>query len=243
MSVAYQAGGVAQIWHEKKLCPSSEDVSCGGLWPNVARKWCPLLEDFVSQQTLTKCGPIMCPLAEDFVSLRTLNKCGPKWAPCWRTLSHCGLWPNVVRNVPLVKGLYHAVDFNQMWSEHVPLNGGLYFAMESNQIWIDNILIVEQAGTKQTVSERQSTWNWNHHLWLHCHMISTLEGSRTNKSWQKNDASCIHHMTNDKWCRLHTAIINTASYLMRVESILIGFTWTSWNFCMRTLVFWLMLQG
>jgi hypothetical protein len=31
------------------------------------------------------------PLLEDFVSLQTLTKCGPKCAPCQRTLSHCGL--------------------------------------------------------------------------------------------------------------------------------------------------------
>ncbi len=79
-------------------------------------KLCPSLEDFVTQWTLTKCGPNfashwrtchavdfdqmwpkLSPLLEDFVTQRTLTKCGPKCAPCWRTLSHCGLQPNVVR--------------------------------------------------------------------------------------------------------------------------------------------------
>ncbi len=60
-------------------------------------------------------------------------------------------------------------------------------------------------------------------------MINALDGIRTNKPWQRNDGSCIHQATND-WCGLHTTIINTASYLMREESILIVFTWTSWRF-------------
>jgi hypothetical protein len=38
----------------------------------------------------------MCPLLEDFVSLQTSTKCGVKCAPCWRTLSRCGLQPNGV---------------------------------------------------------------------------------------------------------------------------------------------------
>jgi hypothetical protein len=78
---------------------------------------CPSLEDFVMQQTLTKCGPKcapcwrtlsadfdqmwsnMCPLSEDFVSLRTLTKCGPNMCPSLedfvtlRTLTKCG--PNM----------------------------------------------------------------------------------------------------------------------------------------------------
>jgi hypothetical protein len=60
-------------------------------------------------------------------------------------------------------------------------------------------------------------------------MISTLEGTGTNEPWQENDAPCIHLATNDKWCRSHTTTTNTASYLMRDESILIGFTWTTWK--------------
>ncbi len=51
-----------------------------------------------------------------------------------------------------------------------------------------------------------------------------------NKPWQRNDGSCIHHGKNDEWRGLRTTITNKSSYLMREESILIVFTWTSWNF-------------
>ncbi len=142
------------------------------------------LEELVTQRTWAKCGKKMiplvgglcltadfdqmwsklCPLLDDFVTQRILTKYGPKWAPRRRTLSHCRLPPNVVRNVPLVGGLCltadfnqmwskhvaligglcHAADFDQMWSEHVPLDGGLCFAKEFNHIWINNILIIKK---------------------------------------------------------------------------------------------------
>ncbi len=41
-------------------------------------------------------------------------------APCWWTLSHCRLWPNVVPIVPLIRGFCHAADFDQMWSKLCP---------------------------------------------------------------------------------------------------------------------------
>ncbi len=61
-------------------------------------------------------------------------------------------------------------------------------------------------------------------------MINTLKGIRTNKPRQRNDGYHIHHATNDKLLGLHTTITNAASNLMRKESILIVFTWTSWRF-------------
>jgi hypothetical protein len=45
--------------------------------------------------------------------------------------------------VPVVEGLCHAVDLDQMWSKHVPLNKGLYFATEFDHIWIFNVLIIK----------------------------------------------------------------------------------------------------
>ncbi len=140
------------------------NLSRSGHWPNVAKKWCPLLEN------LSHCGlwsnviQIVPPL-EDFVTQQTLTKCGPHCAPLWRTLSHSGLQPNVVQNVPLagelcltadfdqmwskhmphVGGLCHTADFDKMWSKHVPLlDRGLCFAMEFDRIWINNILIIEK---------------------------------------------------------------------------------------------------
>ncbi len=164
-----------------KCAPLWRTLSCSGLQPNVAQNvpligglchaadfdqmWpemCPSLEDFVSQRTLTKCGPKcascwrtlscsrlqpnvaqsvplvgglchtvdfdqmwpkMCPSSDDFVTQRTSTKCGPKCAPLWRTLSRSGLQPNVAQNVPLIGGLCHTADFNQIWSKHVPLDG------------------------------------------------------------------------------------------------------------------------
>ena len=62
-----------------------------------------------------------CPSLEDFVAQRTSTKCGPKIAPRRRTLSHSGLRPNVVPKLPLVGGLCHTADFDQMWSKKLPL--------------------------------------------------------------------------------------------------------------------------
>ncbi len=57
-----------------------------------------------------------------------------------------------------------------------------------------------------------------------------LRDIHANKPQQRNDGYCIHHATNDKGHGSHTTITNAASYLMREESILIVFTWTSWRF-------------
>ncbi len=106
MRVAYQAAHVGQIWQKKEKCPSSEDVSHSGLWPNVAREWCPWS---VIRRTCH---------AADIGQMWQKND-----APFWRTLSHCGLWPNAVQIVPLVGGLCHAADFNQMWLKLCPSSG------------------------------------------------------------------------------------------------------------------------
>jgi hypothetical protein len=72
-----------------KCFPHQRTLSCSGLQPNVAKtvplvgglcraadfdqiwpKMCPSLEDFVSQRTLTKCGPNTCLSTGDFVLLR-----------------------------------------------------------------------------------------------------------------------------------------------------------------------------
>jgi hypothetical protein len=51
--------------------------------------------------------------------------------------------------MPLVGGLCHTADFDQMWSKHVPLNGGLPFATEFDHIWINNVLVIKK-GPYQT---------------------------------------------------------------------------------------------
>jgi hypothetical protein len=80
-----------------------------------------------------------CPLLEDFVTQWTLIKCGPKCAPLWRALSHCGFQPNVVQNVPLVGGLCLTADIDQMWPKHVPLVGGLCHAADFDQMWSKHV--------------------------------------------------------------------------------------------------------
>jgi hypothetical protein len=53
--------------------------------------------------------------------MQTSTKCGPNCAPHQRTLSCSGLQPKVVQVVPLIRGLCHAADFDQMWSKMCPL--------------------------------------------------------------------------------------------------------------------------
>jgi hypothetical protein len=133
------------------------------LWPNVVRI-VPLIGGLCHAADFDQMWPKLCPSSEDFVTQRTLRKCGPNCAPCRRTLSCSGLWPNVVQNVPLVGGLCLTADFDQMWSEHMPLigglchtadfdqmwskhvllDGGLHFATEFDHIWIDNLLIIKK---------------------------------------------------------------------------------------------------
>jgi hypothetical protein len=60
------------------------------------------------------------PSLQDFVTQRTLTKCGPNCAPHRRTLSCSGLRPNVAQIVPLIGGLCHAADFDQMWPNLCP---------------------------------------------------------------------------------------------------------------------------
>jgi hypothetical protein len=64
----------------------------------------------------------LCPSLEDFVTQQTLTKCGTNCAPHQRTLSCSGLQPNVAQIVTLVGGLCHAVDFDQMWSKMCALS-------------------------------------------------------------------------------------------------------------------------
>ncbi len=100
------------------------NLSCSRHLPNVA-KMVPLVRGLCLNADFNQTWSKMSPSLEDFVLLRTLTKRGPKCVPCWWTLSHCRLWPNVVQNVPLVRGLCLTADFDQIWSKHVPLIGGL----------------------------------------------------------------------------------------------------------------------
>ncbi len=127
------------MWQKQKSCPLLEDfvslrtstkygpkcaphwrtLSCSELWPNVAQI-VPLIGGLCHAADFDQMWPKLCPLLEDFVTQRALTKCGPKCTPHWRTLSCSGLWPNVAQIVPLIGGLCHTVDFDQMWLKLCP---------------------------------------------------------------------------------------------------------------------------
>jgi hypothetical protein len=113
-------------------------LSCSGQWPNVAKTMIPLIgglsvtadfdqmwpkiliEGLCHAADFDQLWPKMCPSSEDFVTQQTSTKCGPKCAPHRRTLSRSRLQPNVAQNVPLIRGLCHAADLDQMWPEMCP---------------------------------------------------------------------------------------------------------------------------
>ncbi len=104
---------IPMIGHRTKLSRSRQ-------WPNVAKTMMPLIRELCLTADFDQMWPKMCPSLEDFVTQRTLTKCGPKCAPRRRTLSRSGLRPNVAQNVPFVGGLCHAVDFDHIWPEMCP---------------------------------------------------------------------------------------------------------------------------
>ncbi len=103
-------------WHWPNLALKGKCVTQRTLVKSVARKWYPWLAIGRSCHAADN-GQVWqkqwCPLLEDFVSLRTLTKCDPKCAPHWRTFSRSGLQPNVAQNVPLIGGLCHAADLSR----------------------------------------------------------------------------------------------------------------------------------
>jgi hypothetical protein len=137
---------------ENKCC---QTVDIDLMW---SKRICPSLDNFVTQQTLTRCGrKIMHPLLEDLSHSRLQPIVAQKYAPHWRTLSCSRLWPNVAQkcashwrtlshnglrpNVAqknMTLGLYRAVDFGQMWPKNVPLIEGLCHAADFNQMWLEN---------------------------------------------------------------------------------------------------------
>jgi hypothetical protein len=103
---------------KRKKCHTAVDF--GQVWAENDTHDQPL-DKVITQRTMAKCGKNNdAPLLEDFVSLRTSTKCGPKCAPHQRTLSCSGLQPNVAQNVPLIGGLCHAADLDQMWPKICP---------------------------------------------------------------------------------------------------------------------------
>ena len=83
---------------ERSCQAMGKEKSRLGHQPNMVtqEKVCLSSEDFVTSRTSTKSGPKkMCTSSDDFVTSRSLTKSGPK-------------------NVPLVRGLCHVTDFDQI---------------------------------------------------------------------------------------------------------------------------------
>jgi hypothetical protein len=106
------------MW-QKNDAPRWRTLSHCGLQPNVVQT-VPLIRGLCHAANFNQMWPKLCPSLEDFVTQWTLTKCGPNCAPHWRTLSRSGLQPNVAQIVPIVGGLCHTADFNQIWSEMCP---------------------------------------------------------------------------------------------------------------------------
>ncbi len=75
------------------------------------------------------------------------------------------------KNVPLVGGLYHITDFDQMWSKIVPLVGGLCHVMDFNQMWSKNVPLTEDFVTSRTSTKCGTKkcaplWRTLSRLWL-----------------------------------------------------------------------------
>ncbi len=86
---------IDRMWG-KNDAPCRRTLSHCRLWPNVVQI-VPLVGGLCLTADFNQMWSKLCPLSEDFVMQRTLTKCGPKCAPCWRTLSHCRLLPDVVQ--------------------------------------------------------------------------------------------------------------------------------------------------
>ncbi len=110
------------MW-QKNDAPCQRTLSHCGLRPNVVQI-VPLIGVLCHAADFDKMWPKMSPSLEDFVMQRTLTKCGPNCAPHRKTLSRSGLLPNVAQIVPLVGGLCHAANFDQMWSKMCSLSEG-----------------------------------------------------------------------------------------------------------------------
>jgi hypothetical protein len=129
-----------QMWLENDTHDwSSEELVMQQILAKCGKKMMPLVGGLCLTVDFDQMWSKLCPLLEDFVTQRTLTKCGPKCASLQRTLSNCRLQPNVVQNVPLVGGLCLTADFVQMWSKHVPLVKGLCHPMDFDQMWYKHV--------------------------------------------------------------------------------------------------------
>ncbi len=125
----------------------------------------PLIGGLCHAPDFDQMWPKLCPLLEDFVRQRTLTKCGPKCAPRWRTLSHCGLRPNLVwAYAPCRRTLSHSrlqpnmVQTSAPWQRtlfcygvwpHMDQQGTHH---QKRPVPNKPILIVDQCKTKTAVS-------------------------------------------------------------------------------------------
>ncbi len=224
----YHAADIGQMWKKMMhlvggLCLM---VDFDQMWSKMMHLVRGLCLTAVFNQMWSK----MCSSLEDFVSLQTLTKCGPQCAPCRRTLSHCRLRPDVVRTCAPHQ---RTLSCCRLWPNVVQTCAPQQRTLFCYGVWphmdqkrthhqkrpVPNkrFLIINQCRTETAIYEYVAIWS--------IHWKVSVPTS-LNKKWQILYPSC------DKWqwCRSHTTITNTALYLRRDESILIELTWTSWRF-------------
>jgi hypothetical protein len=114
------SGQWPNVAKKRNIAPCWRTLSHCGLRPNVVQI-VPLIGGLCHAADFNQMWSKLCPSSEDFVTQQTSTKCGPNCTPHWRTLSRSRLQPNVAQIVLLVGGLCHAADFDQMWSKMCPL--------------------------------------------------------------------------------------------------------------------------
>ena len=144
------AADIGQMW-QKNDAPHWRTLSQCRLQPNVVQI-VPLIRGLCHAVDFNQMWPKMCLSLEDFVTQRTLTKCGPKCAPCWRTLSHSKLQPNMVQTC----ALQWMTSFCYRVRPHMDRQ------RTHHQKWpvpSKGILIVDQRRTKTAVSDYNAMWS------------------------------------------------------------------------------------
>ncbi len=110
-----------QMWPENDTHDRPSDkVVMHQTMAKCGKKMMPLVQGLCLTADFDKMWSKLCPSSDDFVTQWSSTKCGPSCAPHWRTLSPSVLQPNVAQIVPLIGGLCHAADFDQMWPKLCP---------------------------------------------------------------------------------------------------------------------------
>ncbi len=138
--------------NKKNVAPHQRTLPHCGLWPTMVQI-VPLIGVPWHTADFNQMWSKLCPSSEDLVMQRTLTKCGPNCAPHWRTLSCSRLQPNVAQIVPLIRGLCHAADFDQMWSKMCPLLEDFVSLGTSTKCCLSICPSLEDFVTQQTLTK------------------------------------------------------------------------------------------